>query len=132
MGIITVHICAVLNDQGVRHVGVEHDGVRRHQQRSAHDSLKRTTKCNICRPQRSCGKTMFSQASVILFTEEDGRPPWVDTSLRWLLQQTVHIPLEHGSHFSGLIKLPDFSLTLSVFFSIFQYFFNVSFFQLKM
>ena len=47
MCFLTIHIGAVLNNQGVRHVGVEHDGVRRHQQRPAHDSLKRTTKYNI-------------------------------------------------------------------------------------
>ena len=33
-----------------------------------------------------------------------------------------------GSHFSGMTKFPDFSLTFPVFFSIFQYFFNVLFF----
>ena len=35
---------------------------------------------------------------------------------------------EQGSHFSGLTKFPDFSRTFPVFFSIFQYFFNVLFF----
>ena len=34
-----------------------------------------------------------------------------------------------GSHFSGLTKFPDFSLTFPVFFPIFQYFFNVLFFE---
>ena len=33
-----------------------------------------------------------------------------------------------GSHFSGLTKFPDFSLTFPVFLAIFQYFFNVLFF----
>ena len=33
-----------------------------------------------------------------------------------------------GSHFSGLTKFPDFSLTFPVFFAIFPVFFNVLFF----
>ena len=33
------------------------------------------------RPQRSCGKVMFSQASVILFTGRQTPPPWADTPL---------------------------------------------------
>ena len=32
--------------------------------------------------------------------------------------------LNQGSHFSGLTKFPDFSLTFPVFFAIFQYFFQ--------
>ena len=36
-----------------------------------------------------------------------------------------------GSHFSGLTKFPDFSLTFPVFFPIFQYFFSVLFSLLK-
>ena len=37
------------------------------------------------RPQRSCGKVMFSQTSVILFTEEVSakHPPWADTPTPW-------------------------------------------------
>ena len=66
---------------------------------------------HIYRPQRSCGKVMFLQASVILFTGEGvwqntphplGRPPrqipspWADTPPpRRLLQRTVRIPLEY-------------------------------------
>ena len=42
----------------------------------------------------------------------------------------VEVPVmpHKGSHFSGLTKFPDFSLTFPVFFAIFQYFFNVLFF----
>ena len=40
-------------------------------------------KCACYRPQRSCGKVMFSQASVILFTGGGDTPqtdtPWADT-----------------------------------------------------
>ena len=33
------------------------------------------------RPQRSCGKIMFLDLSLILFTGGSGRPPWADTPL---------------------------------------------------
>ena len=57
------------------------------------------------RPQHSCGKVMFSQASVILFTggvSARQPPPWADTlplgrplpRSRRLLQRTVRILLE--------------------------------------
>ena len=41
------------------------------------------SKLNCYRPQRSCGKVMFSQASVILFTRRGvwQTPPWPDTPL---------------------------------------------------
>ena len=74
--------------------------------------------CNDYRPQRSCGKVMFSQTSVILFTWGVDTPYWAGTPLwpdtpwadmppkqtsppgqtpplsRWLLQRTVCILLE--------------------------------------
>ena len=67
--------------------------------------LPENTRQYYYRPQRSCGKVMFSQASVILFTGGCGRHPaplWSDTlqtdtprkiphPTRWLLQQTVCI-----------------------------------------
>ena len=53
---------------------------------------------DIYRPQRSCGKAMFLQLSVILSTGEGGCIPaytGADTSLsRGLLQWTVRILLE--------------------------------------
>ena len=48
------------------------------------------------------------------------------------LYKQIVTRFKQGSHFSGLTKFPDFSLTFPVFFSIFQYFYNVLFFNLKL